>query len=341
MLEEHATAAPGASSRDDLRVLFVSSGWPTDEHPHDSIFVARQANALRRAGAHVGVVSYAGRLDPRNYLRARRAIAREVAAGRYDVVHAHFGQSTLAIPRSDLPVVMTFWGSDLLGVVGAGGRYTTKGRVLRAISRWGAHRADAVVVQSERLGRQLPDGVSFTLIPHGPDLEVFRPADKSDARRRLGLDPVRRYVLFSGRSSQPVKRLDLAQRVIAMLPVPGAELIVLEGRTSAEVALTMAASDALLVTSMHESGPFMVKEALACDLPVVSVDVGDVREWITGVPGCELCVVDEAATIGAALGRTLARPEPFRGRHVVERLTDEDLVGRLLGVYRSVVRSPR
>jgi glycosyltransferase involved in cell wall biosynthesis len=340
MIAEDAPAGqPVTKNVDELRVLVVSSGWPSDERPHESIFVARQADTLRRAGAHVGIVSYSGQMDPRNYLRARRAISRELAATHYDVVHAHFGQSVLALPRTDVPVVLTFHGSDLLGVVGDDGRYTAKGRFLNLVSRWASRRADAVVVPSQRLGRALPAGVAFTVVPHNADLDVFRPGDKVGARKRRGMDPARHYVLFSGRPSQPVKRLELARRVISMLPAPGAELVVVDGLTSAEVAETMVACDALLVTSLHESGPIMVKEALACDLPVVSVDVGDVAEWITDVPGCELTQDDSPSAITAVLQRALQRSEPFRGRRLVEGL-DERSVDALLRVYGSVVQAP-
>jgi len=50
------------------------------------------------------------------------------------------------------------------------------------------------------------------------------------------------------------------------------------------------ASNVLLLTSLHEGSPTVVKEALACGLPVVSVDVGDVAERIEGIEGCHLAV---------------------------------------------------
>lgn len=335
---DRTTHEAGADAR-DLSVLFVSSGWPSEERPEESIFVARQADALRALGARVDVVHYVGQMRPSNYLRARREATRRLASARYDLIHAHFGQSALAIPRSDLPLVHTFYGSDLIGVVGDDGRYTQRGRVLRLVSRWGSKRAAAVVVLSKRLGRELPADVPFSVLPLGVDLDVFRPGDKLDARRRAGMDPQRRYVLFAGRPSQPVKRLDLARRAIDLLPQPGAELVVLEGKPRSDVATAMVACDALVVTSKHESGPLIVKEALACDLPVVSVDVGDVREWIESLPGCVLCPDDHPETISRAVDGVLRAPAPFRGRHAVEHLAESVLVHRLLEIYRSVLPS--
>jgi glycosyltransferase involved in cell wall biosynthesis len=67
-----------------------------------------------------------------------------------------------------------------------------------------------------------------------------------------------------------------------------AELHYLRGVSNAEVPIWMNASDALLLTSVHEGSPTVVKEALACSVPVVSVDVGDVGERIEGIAGCHL-----------------------------------------------------
>ena len=318
----------------DLAVLVVTSGWPTPERPESSVFVAQEVDAVREAGVQVGVVTYDGRMNPLNYLRARRQVRRAVASKQYDVIHAHFGQSGLAALATGVPVVVTFHGSDLLGVVGRSGRYSVKGWLLRIVSRAAAKRADRVIIVGRRLAAHLPDGVRSDVIPAGVDLTVFVSGDKERARTTLRLSRDRKYVLFSGSPSVTRKRYDLAVETIRRVRDEfDVELLVVEGKSRSEVAKRMQACDALLVTALHESGPLTVKEALACDLPVVSVDVGDVAEIIADLEGCVLCADDDPETIAEALRRVLRSTAHFEGRHAAEPFSQERLTERQLEIY--------
>src|SRR4051812_3149449 len=99
----------------------------------------------------------------------------------------------------------------------------------------------------------------------------------------------------------------------------------------------MNAADCLILTSMIEGSPNVVKEALACDLPVVSVPVGDVHERLRGVEGCEVTADDRPETIAAALERVLRRGGRVEGRAAVRQLDERILTQRVIEVYRSVL----
>jgi glycosyltransferase involved in cell wall biosynthesis len=71
--------------------------------------------------------------------------------------------------------------------------------------------------------------------------------------------------------------------------------------------LYMSASDTLLLTSSHEGSPTVVREALANGLPVVSTDVGDVRERIQGVPGCAVVPSADPQALADALRTVLSQ----------------------------------
>jgi glycosyltransferase involved in cell wall biosynthesis len=88
---------------------------------------------------------------------------------------------------------------------------------------------------------------------------------------------------------------------------------------------------------MQEGSPNTVKEALACNLPVVSVRVGDVPVRLRGISGCELCADDHAETIAAALERVLRRGSRIDGRSVMKPLDERVLTQRLIDIYRSVL----
>ncbi|HMJ66304.1 MAG TPA: glycosyltransferase, partial [Candidatus Binatia bacterium] len=116
-------------------------------------------------------------------------------------------------------------------------------------------------------------------------------------RKRLGWSRESFHVLFVSSSGDSVKRPWLARAAVAQMnngDLP-TELHYMRGIPTAEVPLWINASDAVLLTSAHEGSPNIVKEALACGVPVVSVDVGDVAERIDGIEGCHLAPADAAA----------------------------------------------
>jgi teichuronic acid biosynthesis glycosyltransferase TuaC len=317
----------------------ITSTWPTPGRPSTTHFIERQANFLRAAGVSLDVYHFRGRRHPGRYLGAWFGAQCRLLRKQYDLVHAQFGQSGLLALPKHLPLVVTFRGSDVLGIVNdESGRYTWAGRVGQWVSRLVAQRADAVVVVAEHMKRHLPRSVSATVIPSGLDLALFCPMSREDARQRLGLPSDTLLVLFAGRPSQARKRYGLAQAAMEILrqSLP-AELIVAWGVPHIEVPLYMNAADALVFTSMQEGSPNVVKEALACNLPVVSVPVGDVAERLTGIEGCELCKDERPETIAKGLERVLRRRRRVNSRVAVEVLDEQIQTARLIDLYRSVL----
>ena len=325
-----------------LRVLMVTTEWP--RVPWGTAqFVARQAAFLRTAGVDVEVFPFRGESNPLNYgsawLRVRRRLARE----RFDLVHAQTGQSALLALPKQLPLVVTFRGCDLLGNLSSrDGHLTAAGRMLQRFCQWVARRADAVIVVSAHMRRYLRHGVPAHVVPSGIDFDLFRPVPRAEARVRLGLPADERLVLFVGDPTDPRKRGDLARLAVelltAALPV---RLVVGWGVPHAEMPYYMGACDALVFTSRQEGSPNAVKEALACNLPIVSVAVGDVVERLHGVAGCEVCADDRPETIAAALARVLARGGRIAGREAVRHLDERLITQQVLTIYRAALNGAR
>src|SRR5262249_3718279 len=150
-----------------------------------------------------------------------------------------------------------------------------------------------IVVKAKNLQEALPDDVKrlqIRIIPNGIDLHRFRPLDRHTCRAQLGWHAHCFHVLFASNTGASGKRFDLSQAAVQALNGLGtqAELHQLSGVPHDEVAVWLNASNALLLTSLTEGSPNIVKEALACDLPVVSVEVGDVGERIQEIEGCYL-----------------------------------------------------
>jgi glycosyltransferase involved in cell wall biosynthesis len=274
-------------------------------------------------------------------------LRQELADGHYDLVHAQYGGRTAlaAVAASRQPVVLSFCGTDLNGL-GTGTRleraYSAAGVVCSQVA---APLAAALIVKSEALARKLwqrQDRQRCQVLPNGVDLELFRPADRIQARMRLGWPLERPVVLASGQSDGPVKRLDVATAAVelARRSHPGLALELLRGVPPAEVPWYLNAADVVILTSQHEGSPNIVKEALACNRAVVTVDVGDVRRWVAETPGCWLCDRDPVP-LAQAITKAVTAGGRSEGRGVVAAISGTHIAGRVLEVYREVLHQAR
>ncbi len=325
-----------------LRVLMVTSEWPTPQRPFDASYLVRQVDFLRRAGVDIDVFPFRGARKPMNYLRAWRQVQARLKQEQFDLVHAQFGQSALLAWPKHVPLVVTFHGCDIQGVKHPDGSMTLGGRFLQRMCRVIARRADAVILVSERMRRFIPASLPTPIIPTGLDFDKIPTMSREAARQQLGLSLSDRLVLFVGSPTEPVKRYPLAQRAVEVLNRTFAATLVLgSAMPHRDILVLMNACDALVVTSIQEGSPGVVKEALACNLPIVSLNVGDVPARLKGIAGCEICGDERPETIAASLERVLRRGERIRGREAVEELDERVLAARVIAVYRSVLSSRR
>jgi glycosyltransferase involved in cell wall biosynthesis len=324
-----------------MRALVVTNMFATPELPHEGSFVEDQIRSLRDLGHEVEMypVHRTGQ-GMRVYRGLGSAVAERVAEHPPDIVHvAYGGVMAYTVTRSvrAVPVVVSFCGSDLLGADVGGAATRLRERVGVLASRRAARRAAAVIVKSTELRDALPrTEAPVWLIPNGVDLSRFAPRDRGEARRALGWDEAARIVLFPAQPSRPEKRYALARAAVDALGAGVARLEVLDGIPPADVPAHMNAVDAVLLTSAHEGSPNVVKEALACDVPVVSVDVGDVRERIEGVPGCAV-VPDEPEAIARALRAAFDAERTGAGPARVADLSLERVAERVVEAYASAL----
>jgi glycosyltransferase involved in cell wall biosynthesis len=263
-----------------------------------------------------------------------------------DVVHVMYGgvmADVVTRTVRDVPVLVSFCGTDLLGGEGAGLVHGLSRRYGVIASKRAAARAAGVVVKSRNLFDALPRGTDRSrawIVPNGVDLALFRPRAKSECRAELGWDPGRRHILFPASALRPEKRFALAEAGVALLRAEGldVELHALTDVPHEVVPTWLNAADAVLLTSAHEGSPNVVKEALACNVPVVSVDVGDVRERVGEIDGCHI-TASTPEDIAANVGRVLVRDLPVAGREHVADVSLEAIAERLGEIYAVLVRS--
>ena len=342
------TAAPAAAALPFApRVLVVTSMYPSEERPAFGTFVRRQVEALRAAGSVQELLQIEGWRSRANYLRAIGRIRRAVRTGRYDLVHAYYGLcGFVAACQTRLPLVVTYCGSDLNPGYAGRERAPIRSRAIIALGQAGALRARHCLVRSREMRDRLlwpPARARARIVVSGVDLEHFRPVDRASARRRLGWDDDRPTVLFvcSDPSLPAVKRPELARAVMAEVrkAMPGADLKIAAGLPQAALPDYYNAADLLLLTSANEGSPNVVREALACGLPVVSTRVGDVREILEGLRHCHLCDADPAG-LAARVVEVLKSGERTDPAGRLVGSTCDAVTRTILEIYREALALP-
>lgn len=329
-----------------MRVLAVTNMYPTDAHPTDGTFVAAQVESLRDAGIETDLLFLDRLADGRQVYRNLADTARaRLDSFAPDLVHVMYGGVMSAVVTKairDRPVLVSFCGSDLLGIRG-GTVQKMSSRFGVAASKRAAARAAGIVVKSENLLKALPKGVDRSrvwLLPNGVDLRRFRPIDKDECRRRLAWDPAHKHVLFPADPIRPEKRFALAEAAVAHSNQRGGdvELHALKDVPHEDVPWWLNASDAVILTSTHEGSPNAVKEALACNVPVVSLDVGDVRARIEGIDGCFIADATPQ-DLATKLGQVFERDRPIEARRQIQEISVERVAEKLREIYTTLMRS--
>jgi teichuronic acid biosynthesis glycosyltransferase TuaC len=280
---ENNGAANELCSTRVIRVLFVI---PESASKSSMIFAHREIAHLKHAGVACEIFPLAARFSLWALVRQGSALRQRAKSFPADLVHAGYGTVTafLTVLSSPVPVVVSYRGSDLNPCPSMNWLRSFMGRILSQLAVFSAHRTICV---SEQLRQRLWWRRERALvIPTGVDTAIFHPHPRNDARFELGWDPREKVVLFNAGAAPRIKRLDLAEAALeAARQICGAiRFVVLNGEVPPkEVALIMNAADCLLFTSDWEGSPAIVQEALACNLPIVSVDVGDLRERLNNV----------------------------------------------------------
>lgn len=303
-----------------MRILIVASF----NNCRFSPFVVEQGDALMNNGCQVEYFGVTGK-GIKGYLNSLPTLKKTIDLYKPDIIHAHYGLCGLfANLQRRVPVVTTYHGSDI------------NLKSVLPFSRLSMVLSRHNVLVSKRLSDIAHQRKKCTVLPCGLNLSDLQKTEKREARKRVGFDQDKKYVLFAGAFDNAVKNYSLAKE--AMDLVPDAELIELKGYTRDMVTLLMCSADCFLMTSHTEGSPQVIKEAMTCGCPIVSVDVGDVKDVISGIEGCKVTSRnpnDIATAIKEALnftGKTMGRK-----RIIALGLTNDIVAKKLLVIYNSIL----
>lgn len=292
-------------------------------------FIIEQAEALKKQGCQAEFFGLQGK-GVKGYLKNLSSLKKEIKEFKPDVIHAHYGLSGLLTNmQRRIPVVTTYHGSDI-----------NDKSVLRfskmaiCLSAWN------VFVSTKTLEIAKPKK-KYSLIPCGIDLSDLQLTEKSAARQKVNLSAEKKYVLFAGAFDNKVKNAPLAKEAVSLLCDNNVELLELKGYSRDEVTLLMCAADAFLMTSFTEGSPQVVKEALACGCPIVSVDVGDVKERAQGVEGCYVAKTREPQELAELLRKAMTFERKTKGREriLADGLDNCQVAAKLTDIYQIIQKS--
>lgn len=311
-----------------MRVLVVTNFMPDESAPQRGRWVRDQVDEVRKRGLEVDLFAFPpGRGE---YLPATRRLRALLRRQRFDLVHAHYGLAGwVARLAGATPLIVTFHGTDV--------RHHLVGHLSRQL----AWRVDLVAGVSRALfededGRPgLPPVPASAVLPCGPDLSRFGPRPRAEARRQLGLDPDGGYLFFPANPARPEKRHDRAAEVAAACD---AELLSGGSIEPEQMPLWLNAANAVLVTSDYEGFGMAAVEALACDVPVLSTDVGIAPYALGGIEGCHCAPFDVSAWAEVARRHLEATDPRVAGAARAATLSAAAMAERVIEAYHAVLK---
>ena len=309
-----------------MRVLVVTNMYPTAEMPFFGTFVKEQVESLRKEGVEVDVLFVNGKKNTLNYLWAFPRLWIRLLTKRYDLIHAHYVFSGIIAKAQFLyPVVVTHHGSQVFQ-----GWQAPLCRLVSSIT----NRTLVMSNEMKKRGR-LEKSI---VIPCGIDFTLFKPLDQQQVRAELNLPADKNLVLFAGDYDRPVKRWDIVQASMAILHEQNhnTDLVLVSKKPLDIVPKYMNACDVLVLTSDGDGSPMVIKEAMACNLPIVSVPVGDVPEVINGTDGCYLCT-QEPEDVAEKLEMALQRGKRTNGREKIAHMEIGAISRRIITVYKELL----
>lgn len=306
-----------------MKVLIVCSG----NFGYIKPFVSEQVEALNQIGVQTEYYLVKGR-GIKGYLMNILPLRKKIKKGKYEIVHAHYGLSGfIATLQNIRPTVVTFHNEE---------QYKFITKILSSIT----------ILLSQKnifVFRKTSDDLLFKrtkkkiVIPCGVDLQTFFPIEKDIAISEANLPKEQLNILFASDFSKTKMLKNHKLAFEAIKKFTNVNFIELKNYSRQEVNILLNASDLLLLTSVAEGSPQIIKEAMACNCPIVATDVGDINEVIGNTKNCYITGFDPKE-ISKRIAQVIENNHRTDGRKRIEKFYDNKIIAqKVLEVYRSLL----
>jgi len=324
-----------------MRVLEVSR-YKNNYADHQLPFVTEQGEAIRALGHEVEYFLVKG-----DYIKAVGALKAKICEYKPDIVHAHYGLSAITAELQSLvPVVTTFHNGE-----------THKWYVNMMTSLMSLRAKHVIYVAPHIREKVYFKAKNYSIIPCGVTLKDCFLMDKAEARRQLGWSPDKKYIMFGGAFNNLRKNYPLLKEAVDKLStldfqISSIECIEMKGLSRAECILRMNAVDVFALPTKNEGSPQALKEAMACNCPIVATDVADIKHLLGDLPGHYVLpnkrgthadwVGDEhsASELAGLLKQAFAFNNRTNGRERIIELgcTNELVAKRIVKIYEGILK---
>lgn len=305
-----------------MKVLFVRSS----NNGIDPI-TTNQGLSLAATGVEVVFFDLKGK-GLSGYLQNIPRLRKAIRSSNPQLIHAHYALSGFAasLAFSGLPVGVSLMGCDV----------NDKKSIIPFFTRLFARYCwKFVIVKSREMFRNLGDPRAVVL-PNGIDFNLFTPGDRLSAMESLGWNKDSVHILFASDPQRYEKNFSLAEKAINVLKSEkkNIELHFLMDIPHHRMPLYYNAANLLLLTSIREGSPNVIKEAIACECPVISTDVGDVAEITAGIKNCFIVGFDPEE-IRDSVNKILDDGGRSDGRSKISHIAKEAVALRLVNIYQN------
>lgn len=325
-----------------MRVLQITTNYPTKENPAFGVFMKEQIESLLPFGVENTVFFSNGsetNIGKRNggwkvHLRSVFKLQYHLLTHKkYDVIHCHSSLSGMILLLSG----GVFFNKTIISFQNDPEQFIDK-KYFRILYPF----FNAIIVKKKTKYLQWK---KVHYLPNGCDLKLFVPLDKDECKSKLGLEKTIDYILFvdSNTSRKRIqKRKDIFDNVLEIVRREyghNVQELVLSNVKHQDVPIYINSCSLHLLTSDHEGSPNSVKECLSCGVPVVSTDVGNVRDILCNVPDCYVVSDADPYKIAEAVNDCMnGVRRGIRDAFLRKRLDMQSVAEALFAIYCDVSR---
>ncbi len=306
-----------------MKVLFISSGNLSDGKP--SILIKNQGESLKAIGVNVHYFTINGK-GVLGYLKSVKHIAKEITSLQPDHIHSHYSLSAFA--TSIALIIYNIKKTHIVSLMGSDTKM--KGWKRRLTIYLSHQRWNHTIVKALSMAKEL-DLKDYKIIPNGVNMSNIKPF----------VSPFKTTAIFPANPERVSKNYDLAVQAmnIAKNSIPELNLEVCYDVSHQEIISKIQKSGIVLVTSLWEGSPNIVKEAMALNKPIVCTKVGDAEMLLNNVNGSFLVGFDPYEVAEAIKSAVLfgKNEDESNGRNkLLElKLDSTSIAKRLLKIYNS------